>query len=224
MFPEDSSRKIDLLSAIGNTFGGSNGHPPHEIQLALLALSHSIVEHRLYLAMRTATTSEGVDASKFGIRRLMSLTGLTSYGSIRRGFAGLIRKLSVEPHANGNPEEKKNYRVYSPSEIFARRREAGVEPYPKELQGFADDRVFSLVIEDLARRSDLGRREAMVALYCAGGLSNAEIGERLEISEKTVKFHLRNIFIKYGIKRRSELLGRLLAGGAYRDRTVRAVG
>jgi len=42
-------------------------------------------------------------------------------------------------------------------------------------------------------------------------MTNAQIGDRLCISEQTVKFHLRHIFIKYGVKRRAELISRLLA-------------
>jgi DNA-binding CsgD family transcriptional regulator len=42
------------------------------------------------------------------------------------------------------------------------------------------------------------------------GLTNAEIGLRLLVSEQTVKFHLRHIFIKFGVKRRAELISRLL--------------
>jgi hypothetical protein len=42
------------------------------------------------------------------------------------------------------------------------------------------------------------------------GLSNAEIGRRLQISEQTVKSHLRRVFDKFGVKRRTELVSRLL--------------
>jgi DNA-binding CsgD family transcriptional regulator len=42
------------------------------------------------------------------------------------------------------------------------------------------------------------------------GLSNAEIGKRLQISEQTVKSHLRRVFDKFGVRRRTELVSRLL--------------
>lgn len=57
---------------------------------------------------------------------------------------------------------------------------------------------------------DLSRREAQVALCCAEGLTNAEIGDRLCITEQTVKFHMRHLFIKFGVRRRGELISRLL--------------
>jgi DNA-binding CsgD family transcriptional regulator len=56
----------------------------------------------------------------------------------------------------------------------------------------------------------LSRREAQVALCCVEGLTNAEIGTRLSVTEQTVKFHLRNIFVKFKVKRRAELISRLL--------------
>ena len=64
----------------------------------------------------------------------------------------------------------------------------------------------------------LSRREAQVALCCAQGLTNAEIGIRLQVSEQTVKFHLRNIFVKFGVKRRAELVSRLFREGNVSER------
>lgn len=211
--------KLSELSKLpnGKPFDGQNGHLGEGRQLALLALSHTVVEHRLYTAMRKALADAGELTGQFGIRRLMLLSGLTSYSSIRRGCSGLIKKLSVEPSVDGSKGRKRVFRVYAPAEIFKRRKLAGIEPYPEELQGYEESKIFGLVIEDLVARCDLGRREALVALYCVEGLSNAEIGSQLGISEKTVKFHLRHIFMKCGIKRRTELLGRLLAEGIYKN-------
>jgi DNA-binding NarL/FixJ family response regulator len=40
----------------------------------------------------------------------------------------------------------------------------------------------------------------------AAGLRNRDIGERLSISENTVKVHLHNIYEKLGVEGRMELL------------------
>ena len=40
----------------------------------------------------------------------------------------------------------------------------------------------------------------------AAGLRNRDIGERLSISENTVKVHLHNIYDKLGVEGRMELL------------------
>ena len=54
-------------------------------------------------------------------------------------------------------------------------------------------------------RDELTAQEAQVARLARDGLSNAEIGERLFISQHTVAYHLRRIFNKLGITARGEL-------------------
>ncbi|NLJ77580.1 MAG: hypothetical protein GX325_10055 [Peptococcaceae bacterium] len=56
---------------------------------------------------------------------------------------------------------------------------------------------------------NLTERETEVATLAAKGLSNKEIGLQLFISESTVKYHLRTVFSKLGIDRRSKLPGLL---------------
>lgn len=52
---------------------------------------------------------------------------------------------------------------------------------------------------------ELTDREREVARFAAQGLYNKEIGEKLKVSENTVRAHLRSVFQKLGITRRSEL-------------------
>ncbi len=47
-------------------------------------------------------------------------------------------------------------------------------------------------------------REKEVLELLAGGFSNAQIAERLRISERTVKFHVTSLFARLGAKRRTE--------------------
>lgn len=56
----------------------------------------------------------------------------------------------------------------------------------------------------------LSRREIEVAALAVDGLSNRQIAEQLFISELTVKDHLKSIFGKTGVQRRSALAGRML--------------
>ena len=70
--------------------------------------------------------------------------------------------------------------------------------------------VFEKALVRIIENARLSRREAQVALRCAEGLTNAEIGRKLDVTEQTVKFHLRHIFVKFGVKRRTELISRLL--------------
>lgn len=53
----------------------------------------------------------------------------------------------------------------------------------------------------------LTEREMEVATFAAKGSSNREIAAALYVSETTVKFHLRSVFSKLGINRRSKLAG-----------------
>jgi DNA-binding NarL/FixJ family response regulator len=50
----------------------------------------------------------------------------------------------------------------------------------------------------------LSAREWEVLEKLAGGLTNAQIGEAIRVSENTVKFHLQNIFQKLGVSNRTE--------------------
>jgi len=52
----------------------------------------------------------------------------------------------------------------------------------------------------------LTKREREIAEFAAEGLRNKEIGAKLNISERTVKAHINNIFQKYNIDRRAKLL------------------
>jgi LuxR family maltose regulon positive regulatory protein len=199
---------------ISNSFEECLESPSEEQAMALLALSHSPIEYRLYCVMHGETLKTHNRVGDFGIRRLMTLTGLNSYSSIRRGCIGLLSKLNVESISNDNSQRRVAYRVFSPAEIFERRRAAGIAPYPREVQGCEATTAFGLTIERIVRCRDLSPREALVVLFCIEGLTNAEIGKKMRISEHTVKFHLRRIFARFGLKRRTELVSRLLIQGA----------
>ena len=53
--------------------------------------------------------------------------------------------------------------------------------------------------------NNLSKREREVAVLAAQGMQNKEISKRLNISVNTVRAHLRIIFEKMDINRRSEI-------------------
>jgi DNA-binding NarL/FixJ family response regulator len=181
---------------------------------ALVALSHTPLERQLYEAMLLAADPLATRPESFTVRRLVEVTDISSLSTIRRGLEGLVAKLCVEREArhngNGAREHAVAYRVFTPEEVLARRNERGVRTYEKGMEGSAGNRSFERVIQRVVENKNLSRREAQVALCCAEGLTNAEIGSRLLVTDQTVKFHLRNVFVKFGVKRRTELISRLL--------------
>jgi DNA-binding NarL/FixJ family response regulator len=59
---------------------------------------------------------------------------------------------------------------------------------------------------EASRLDSLSERERDVAVLVCEGLKNEDIGERLFISETTVRHHLTSIFSKLGVSRRFELV------------------
>lgn len=56
---------------------------------------------------------------------------------------------------------------------------------------------------------NLSKSEKDVLVYLIQGISNKEIGDKLFVTEKTIKFHLTNIYRKHDVKSRSELVAKL---------------
>ncbi|CDM70292.1 Hypothetical protein CM240_3175 [Clostridium bornimense] len=63
--------------------------------------------------------------------------------------------------------------------------------------------------EDFVSRYELSEREGEITELLKIGYSNAEIGEKLIISISTVKKHIYNIYMKTGVKSRTQLIALL---------------
>ena len=72
------------------------------------------------------------------------------------------------------------------------------------------DSRFFLLKMPLDQLEELTVRQREIALAVAVGMSNKEVGNRLAISHETVSSHLRVIYRKLNVDRRSTLLRRLL--------------
>ncbi len=200
------------------SLGENSDHAVAEQAMAVVALSHTVVEQQLYAAMLAEIATLGTRVASITTRRLMSLTGINGYSTVRRGVTGLVNKLSIERQRvaghNGGQQPLLVYLVFTPEEILARRRAVGLPAYPKGLEDEHGTPALGRAVKRVVDVESLSRREAQVALCCAQGFTNAEIGTRLQVSEQTVKFHLRNIFVKFGVKRRAELVSRLFRDAA----------
>lgn len=192
---------------------------PDEGALALLALSHTTIEHQLYTSMLNRVLAAQTTIGAFTVQSLRQTSGVRSAAAIKRGLLGLAGKLSVEEHhadsgatrQDATPN-KRLFQVFLPQEIFARRYVASFQGNTEQI-GFTNagrEQVAQHNLKQVIKRCKISCRETEVALFCVQGMTNAEIARRLHICEPTVKFHLRNIFTKCGVKRRAELVSHLL--------------
>jgi DNA-binding CsgD family transcriptional regulator len=62
------------------------------------------------------------------------------------------------------------------------------------------------MLRDVLIHKGLSNREAEVAELVSKGLSNKEVANQLFVTEKTVKFHLTNIYKKMNVKSRAQLI------------------
>lgn len=62
------------------------------------------------------------------------------------------------------------------------------------------------MLRDVLIQKGLSNRESEVAELVTKGMSNKEVANQLFVTEKTVKFHLTNIYKKMNVKSRAQLI------------------
>lgn len=75
------------------------------------------------------------------------------------------------------------------------------------------------MLKDVLIKEGLSNREAEVAELVTQGLSNKEVANRLFVTEKTVKFHLTNIYKKMNVKSRAQLIVWCLPNMTFTDKS-----
>lgn len=99
---------------------------------------------------------------------------------------------------------------------------------------WVDQKVIQLLAGQLADQPELGDRksgstltdrEERVLLGILGGLTNRKIGDNIGLSESTVKSVVQQLFVRAGVRTRSQLVRMALEGslGAARDLAERAL-
>jgi DNA-binding NarL/FixJ family response regulator len=119
-----------------------------------------------------------------------------AFGALRAGASGFLLK-DVPPHelAQAIRTVARGDAVVSPR-ITKRLLEEYSQQLPDLSGGAHDDDTVPAVLSGLTGRE----REVLVAV--AEGLSNVEIGERLFVSEATVKSHVGRVLAKLGLRNR----------------------
>ena len=174
----------------------------------LTALMHAIASEQpdcavVDIRMPPTHTDEGIVAAREIRERHPEIGVLVLSSYVEPGFA--MRLLEEHPERSGYLLKD---RVSDPAILVdALRRlvegETVVDP--------------TIVSRLLARRraadplDELSDREREVLALVAEGLSNAEIGRRLFITERTVEAHVKQIFLKLGIEQSPEANRRVLA-------------
>lgn len=79
------------------------------------------------------------------------------------------------------------------------------------------------MLRDVLIQNGLSNRESEVAVLVTQGLSNKEVANQLFVTEKTVKFHLTNIYKKMSVKSRAQLIVWCLPHMGFVDREEKQV-
>ena len=84
----------------------------------------------------------------------------------------------------------------------------GLWVWRKMLSKFVDNLVGATRSQDTVHAADvrMSQRERQIANALLKNLTNKEIANELNISERTVKFHVSNLLSKFKVQRRSDLL------------------
>ena len=90
---------------------------------------------------------------------------------------------------------------------------ASASPAPVALPDFALRPARRVGGEGAALRLALTEREREVLGFVAGGLTGAEIAERLVLSPETVKSHVHNAMAKLGARTRAHAVAIAMSGG-----------
>lgn len=72
--------------------------------------------------------------------------------------------------------------------------------------GQVDLESYKQIIEDLCEDYGLTRAEKEIASNAYFGMSGEELSEEMHVSLRTVKFHLTNIYNKFGVKSRPKFM------------------
>ncbi len=71
---------------------------------------------------------------------------------------------------------------------------------------FSSNEAVKLIKAYLQQEQGLSKRESEVVILVVQGLTNKQVADQLCVAEKTVKFHLTNVYKRMKISRRSQII------------------
>ena len=214
-----------VLAAPGNRWGvtrSPRGALPELIEAAVRMQDLELARRALE-RLATQTRASGTEWA-LGLEaraRALLAEGDTAQGLYREAIERLERTRARVDLARahllyGEWLRRKRHRVDARQQLrtaLEMFRDMGTEAFADRAEhelGATGERVRKRTVET---REDLTAQEAQIARLARDGLSNAEIGARLIISQHTVAYHLRKVFTKLDINSRNQL-GRVLTDRA----------
>lgn len=144
---------------------------------------------------------------KAGVPRIVILTGVVSAEAValcqQKGADGYLQKTMSGVSLVAAIRLILSGASYFPSDIAAKGEDS------RWLEAMVDD-FMSAASGGYDGDRGLTRREASVMNLVVDGLSNKEIARNLDVCEATVKAHVRQIFRKFGVSRRSQLVRQVI--------------
>jgi predicted ATPase/DNA-binding CsgD family transcriptional regulator len=172
-----------------------------KLPAALTAYRHALGYQRDYrLTTASADTLDGLAPVAAALGHLDLAARLHGAAS---GWRETYQEESWFPIPNDFSKSAASVRRRLGERAWFEAYEAGRKLNSEGAMRLADEAVSALEEELQRRSSGLTAREIEVLHLVADGLSNAEIAERLVLSERTVHAHLRSIFDKLGVNTRT---------------------
>lgn len=89
--------------------------------------------------------------------------------------------------------------------------ESEIQKYILKIKDLHDNNKIEpeITSKEFLKKHDITDRETEVLHLICGGMSNADIAEKIFVSTNTVKYHIKNIYLKLDVKNRVEALNKL---------------